>query len=343
LTVGFKTPVSHPQSTLAGSYTKRYAAVLDNPFANEPVKLGFGTLVDTRIGVARVTTTLTANADGSLMVLGVTSAKTPLRYNSVPAGTNPVTGSSWSSTSDGAWGSVNSEFSSARPIAFGLKLTPILAATDKIVRAVTGVVPYDFSTGDPNTTLSALNASTNSNWFGSHLGSKVIAGAGTSIVQTWRPMSLRNFEFDESFFADNPAATSTAVFPLVGPVVFCAIQGPASLQYDVELIYYYEALAALGTTSPGTNPLNESASDHFSSLEQFYRAAQQYLNPENVGRATSAAGTISTLWRTYSSMSNRIPYHPTAVANVARPVDDEKSDDEDIPLGVLARRRRDRA
>lgn len=307
VSIGIPGPVREPGKA-KGQYAKRYAAVLDDPFTNEPVKLGFGTLVDTKIGVARVTTNVTAGSDGSAVIIAVPSAQSPIRYNNVTVNTNPVTGSSWNIVSDGAWTTASAEFNSARPIALGLKITPIASANDKISRCVTGVIPYDFGDGDPAGILASLNAQTCATWFGSHLGTKTVISAGSSCIQTWRPMSLKNFQFDEAFFANQPAASTTAVFPTVGPVIFAAIAGPNAQVYDVELMYYYEALPNIATIFPGTDAITDGPSDYFPNLESFYKMASAYLSPENVGRAQAAASTVSSVWRSYSAVDRMIPF-----------------------------------
>lgn len=295
----FAKPVREPRA-YGNVLSKRYAAVLDDPFSNEPIKLGFGTLVDTKIGVSRISTTVTANADGSLTLIGNPRAQSPLSYNSAGLSTSPLT--LWTSVTDGNWGSMNGEFISARPIALGLKVTPIISANDAISRAVSGTISYDVADDAGGAVLNAFNNNTCNDWFGSHLGSKCIATAGNSFVQTWRPMGLRNFDFDVCFLRNEPTVSSSVVFTYTGPVVFMAIQGVASKQYDVELIYYFEGLPQISTSYPGANPLSgESPVSSFPSMESFYRSAQQYLNPENVGRVASAASTASTLWRQYAS------------------------------------------
>jgi hypothetical protein len=216
---------------------------------------------------------------------------------------------------------------SGRPIALGLKVTPIIAATDKIVRCVSCPVSYDGSDDATGTVVPYLNNYTHTNWFGSHLGSKTILAAGSSNLITWRPMSLKNFQFDSAFFYQEPVQSATSAFSTIGPNLVVAIVGGASLVYDIELLYYYEALSHPSAPFSGTSPVVESASNYFPSIEKFYSATQQLLQPENVGRIVSAASSVSSIWNKYTTRRN-IPYYPSILQMAHR----AKSDIDDSKL-----------
>jgi hypothetical protein len=317
-------PLRVPTATGANLFSKQYAELLDDPFSHEPIRLGFGTLVDTRISTARVTTTLTANAtDGALLLAVGPNAQSPLAYSTALTGAVP----SWGAVTDGAWTTVSTEFVAARPIALGVRVTPISSNNDKCCRVVGSLIPYD--TENSSAQADTLNGYFHQTWYESHLGSKVILGSGgqSSSLNTWRPMSLKNFDFDGLFLIRNPAISTTRGFQAVGPAIVVAIVGPTSLQYDIEVLYHYEAIATPTANYAGMDSMSDKASDFFPSLEKFYSAASSYMNDDNVTRLVGVASYATQMWRKFRPQQNLIPYRPDFVFTSANVAQEHKDQD----------------
>jgi hypothetical protein len=280
--------------------------------------------VPTILGVARVTVSLTANADGSLLLMAKPNAQNPLAYSAAASAAAPA----WNNSTDGSWTTAAAQFSTARPVSLGIKVTPISSANDKCSRAVGSVYAYESTNNLP--LLAGLDGFTNSNWYGSHLGSKEIlsSGGSASAMLAWRPMSLENFNFRQDWFADTSALLTTPrISPLIGPICVVAIVGPASMQYDVEVIYYYEALPQVATVAPGSVDGGPTASDYFPSLEKFYKAASSLLAKENVLRIAQLAEFSGNAWRTFSMHSKITPMVISSRLRVTEYDDDEQVDD----------------
>lgn len=268
------------------SFASAYARCLLDPFSNPPQKLGLGTMVPTEIGFAHVNQRLAAAADGSLLVMVRPSVRYPLAYSLATAAVAPV----WVRVSDTAYASAAGAFEAARPIAMGIRITPDTAATDRPSRVAVAQLSARYTSPATAAGVDALALNT---WASSHLANNCImaAGGSTSCVGTWRPMDLDNFVFERDVLLDPVADAATAITPMFGPALFCAITGPASAAYFIETVFFYEA-----TCSPYTfMGISDAPNTGYSSLDSFFEALRPYMTAQNaVKLVQAAAGVAST-------------------------------------------------
>jgi hypothetical protein len=253
--------------------TREYIDSLNDPFENEGPKLGWGCLVPTQRVRIYARTTAVANADGTLALLAIPSAKGVLRYAN--GGAAVATNGSSDSIDLSA---ISSNYGSGRVISIGIRAFPSIAATDAPGACYAGALE------GMNTTL--LQALTPNDLVSFPQSAMVIGDQGATAVG--RPQDVNSFAFANEV-VDGTGWAGTAEYPFSIPyLVFAGL--PASTPVRYEIVVNIEALAITQHSSAGITTGTESGStlaSAWSSAEQMWNFAKKYLVP--VGRAGVSA------------------------------------------------------
>lgn len=284
--------------TARGGLASDYVKTLNNPFEHTACQIGFGTMVGTKCGTAIFRSTVTANADGSLMFIGFPGADV-LGYYSASAFATPKTYASWQPLIDSSSSDARAAFSSLRPISCGMRITPYASNNDKGSKGVLGLIPYSVERQGGSDYRVALTNLSTQNWYGSHMLNRFNIGSGghESFETLWRPQDLDNYIFTRDYLQFNTVG-ATVVFPECGPVMIAAISGPPSLQYDVEIVCRYEGLPNMGGLFAGDKPSTRHA-DYYS-IDHLWNTVVPHLTFE-AAKTTATYAKIA--WDAWSLRS----------------------------------------
>jgi len=252
--------------------TGEYLKSLCDPFEHSGVKLGWGTLVPTRVSQSYVRGTTTANADGTCSILAFPDQVLAGWINNGGAAVNFTAGGIAVASSNAA--AVNTNFTSGRVVSIGVRSYPVIAAT-----SVPGIV-YAGALQDLTQAQAALLTTNDLIAFPtSHMS---IGNLGAS--STGRPIDSTSFEFfDQVVNAGGFLGTTTVSVPFTIP--YQAYSGlPASCVIAYEIVLNFEGIFKLqhGATPLGMGEDTDRTgllSTQWNSVEQLWSAISPLLPP----------------------------------------------------------------
>lgn len=289
----------------ASGLSAAYMKCLSDPFTNPPVRAGFGTLVPTSIHTAYLRGSFSTASDGSFSGFVVPNPNVLLNLNLSTFAVAP-TGSNGAGYAAGNVLLLNSMGNSARTLAMGIRLIPMIPATSIPGIISLGCAPR-CALNDVVAEVSTLPVATPAGLFNQptsvvsqmpYTREHMARPGGLDFFQlTWRPTDVKDFQFEERDSPSFSYQTNAAYCPFyaydgnisevdrVGDtqgsyLVFTGQSMPASTSIFYEIILHMEttnstdAISTVETTA--VTPSIAQNTSH-SSFESLYRAIQPYL------------------------------------------------------------------
>lgn len=276
-----------------------YANTLNDPWQHPAVPIGFGTMVGTKTATAFYRGKLTSNAtDGSLTIFSFPGSDVLGAYQTQTKSTSPAYGA-YGFLIDGSSAASRADFQSARPVSHAIRVTPLSSNNDKPVRVSAGLIPYStlnqYSVSDYR--LAIMGAQTQELYAAHELTNHILSsGGGESVEVRWRPQDLESFNFRRDFLQFNTNESKT-VLPSDGPVCVIAVQGPNSMEFEVDIVSRYEALPSwAGLFAPAVAGKESKLSDHYASLEKLWSTVSSMLTPDSLKTTGIYAQVVYDAW-----------------------------------------------
>lgn len=268
-------------SGLVGQYSKCLSA----PFIYPPVRAGYDTFIPTGMATAYIRGTFTMSAGGNLLLLATPNISNLLMTASAATDATSLAGS-WAVVGAQNKNAINSQFDMLRVLAGGIRVHPLVAATDKPGIMQSGLMPKctlgELQNFFPNT---SCNAVAGLPFLQTHAKTATVDG----IEIAWRPQDNSDFEMKEfdSGWATAPAGVLTLASNFTtdtqSPMLVCDLTGFASgTKVYVEVIFHYEATTSVGTLSTVTQDSTQQTLADQTSIPNFqsvYRSVASSLPP----------------------------------------------------------------
>lgn len=249
--------------------TPEYIASLCDPFEHSGTKLGWGTLIPTRVEQAYLRGTTTANADGTLALAAAPSAKGMLYVG------NSGGAAGFGSNVDASdLTAITGNFTDGRVISLGIRAFPSIAATAAPGYVYAGALP-----GMTNNTLAACTTADLTAFPTSHMSIGYDGACATG-----RPVDPSSFLFSPLIVNGSGwPSTTTTVIPFSIPyIAFQGLPAGATVAYEVVLNFEGTTLLAHNATALGMGEDttgSKTVSDEWSSVEQMWHAVKPALPP----------------------------------------------------------------
>jgi hypothetical protein len=263
-----------------GNAGSAYLRTLNDPFDCPPVRLGFGTMIPTRIGTAYCRGQAVLNADGSGQLwfsptqVGLTASAanggfvmfSKDGYNTTPtfAGSGSFVGNADDQKS------MLADFDELRVVSAGIRIfcliprtnTPGIFGSGQYNPNSSGFIPN--STGSNPITTSALLA----------LPESEVTFGYDPVQIVWRPDDLDRFRFSPYASLSNSAGIAN------GPALYCAFNAcPSNGVVYWEAVAHYEGYASSQMSSQATVTDTPAVSSEYSSVDSLWSSVRNYLSP----------------------------------------------------------------
>jgi hypothetical protein len=263
---------------------RAYFDTLVDPFEYGPVRLGFGTLVPTDLYTAYFRLDMISNADGSFGVACLPSlGNVTQNLWSTNAAVNVA---SWTARSFANQLAISSSAGEGRVVSMGIRVTPLLAATDRPGILYTALIPTI-----TNTALTGSSVQTLLNL----PQVQPNPGAGVATI-VYRPVDPNSYHFTPNAIQGYAGATT----PDGSSLAILGTGFPASTALHVDVVLNLESIISSGTSAASaaiTNPelMPEQVSDYFPSLEQMWNTFRSILPEPGSVASSFGAATAATL------------------------------------------------
>lgn len=304
-------------------FLRTYPDLLDRPFFAEPVPLGFGALTNTIVSstVIKGSYTTLSGYGYDTMFVAQPVIQAPLQISQTAAATDRLysSGGYITAIANPQYTSIRQAFESVRPIAMGLRLMPLVAATS--VPAVMYAGQFNVSSTDPYLNLSEGASSMPRQpvdvWESFQgFDMSVLQCGGTAVDLAWRPLDPTCFSFDNRWVENSfqqlapvPGTTTPtnlpylASFQQAGPMLVACIQGlPLNTTVAYELVIHYEAVPNLSSLLSAPAGQTTGAS-FFPSVDQLWSTVKDKLGPTVTNVASDIASASA------ARMFERISHH----------------------------------
>jgi len=261
--------VRAPTPNLIAAAANSYVATLNDPFTHQGVKMGFGCLVPSTVGMAYVRQSVSTNADGTLGLfayptLGNGSVKTLYVNNSGAAG------NTWTGTAAYNASGLSTIYSQARFVSMGIKAIPLVAGTASPGIAYAGACPACSVAGMSTLTPNSISGSP---------FAKMGTGTGGAVALA-RPQDLYAYQFTTIGVS---LSDSSLTAPTSVPFI-CFTGLPASTTVLVEVVLNFEGITSMTTSLPMPAGAGEGNTEPslitraFASVEQLWNWVQPRLS-----------------------------------------------------------------
>jgi hypothetical protein len=272
---------------------KAYVATLNNPFECPPVRLGFGTMIPTRIATAYSRGSGTLNGSDGSGQLWFTPGQVALNASAADGGFIMFSKDAWATAATFAGtGSVTgnpddrasliADFDQYRVISASIRVFAMIART---------ATPGVFGSGqyNPNSMGSVPN-STGSTPLSSRdlfaLPETQLTFGYDPIQVNWRPDDIDRFKFASLNFTANNGLASN------GPSLYVVFNNmPPGANIWWEAVAHYEGYSSSRASSQATVTDGRTVATEYSSIDSLWQAAKSYLGPA----VQSATGFMSQL------------------------------------------------
>jgi hypothetical protein len=294
-----------------GQASSAYIATLNNPFECPPVRLGFGTMIPTRIATAYCRGLFTLNSDGSGQLwfspcqvgLTATAANGGFVMASRDGFTITPTFTGFVGNCDDQ-SSITTDADQYRVVSAGIRIFASIPRTS--APGVLGVGQYNVNSGGvlPNSTGSSP-ISTSALF---SLPETELTFGYDPVQITWRPDDLDRFRFSNMISTSNSGSIS------LGPCLYATFNGcPPSATVFWEAVSHYECYSSSKASSQATVTDAPTVASEVPSLDSFWSRAVEYLSPtvqtaaEFMSSIASNPDTLRSVATAYSLLNPTFP------------------------------------
>jgi hypothetical protein len=252
-------PVTRQRAvTSTSQHLSHYAQLIRNPFLVTPMQLGWGCLLPSTVITSRYQYQKSIGATGSSMFF--TFPNVNAVYNEIDSSMAANAFSLRFVQPDSARTQFQNVFSQLRPVAFGMVVRTLQAATQSIPRVYGGYF---------TDTMDALNSNT---YTGGAFLNSVISGAYCRPLDPTRsnivcglPMDTESFSYSENYLNGSVSIVAGQIVGSLGvdyfahslPWVVVYNTDAAAINVQIDIICHYEALSTSSNGAPlieGTRP-----------------------------------------------------------------------------------------